>query len=216
MPHRLTVCPTLVTVSTLVAVIPDRQVRAVYTEDTVTVYQAYNPALGSYAATNGRFPDTYNRGRMTWIKPSFLWMMYRCGWGTKHNQEVVLAIEISRAGFEWALSHAALSHYDADVHTSRQDWTASLRRYPVRVQWDPERSLRLGPLRHRSLQVGLSGEAVNRYVDSWIAGITDVTPLARQIHGLVQKGLDDEATALLPAERPYPLPAEIATPLQAA
>ena len=40
---------------------------------------------------------------MTWIKPSFLWMMYRCGWGLKEGQETVLAVEITREGFEWAL-----------------------------------------------------------------------------------------------------------------
>jgi hypothetical protein len=195
-------------------VIPVRQVRAVYTPDTVTVYQAYNPELGSYAAANGRFPDTYNRGRMTWIKPSFLWMMYRSGWARKHRQERVLAIEISRSGFEWALANAALSHYQPDVHTSRQAWAASLRR-PVRVQWDPERSLTMRPLEYRSLQVGLSGEAVDRYVDSWIAGITDVTELAHSMHRIVQSGSLDEAAALLPKEQPYPLPVEIATSLRA-
>lgn len=47
---------------------------------------------------------------MTWIKPSFLWMMYRCGWGTKEGQETVLAVDISRRGFDWALKHSCLSH----------------------------------------------------------------------------------------------------------
>lgn len=180
----------------------------------MTVYQAYNPALGEYATTHGRFPDTYNRARMTWIKPSFLWMMYRSGWATKHRQERVLAIEITRAGLEWALANAALSHHQPDVHDSRADWAATLRR-PVRVQWDPERSLTMRPLPYRSLQVGLSGEAVNRYVDSWIVGITDATSLARRVHALVSAGSLDEATALVPAERPYPLPPEIAAPLRA-
>jgi len=27
---------------------------------------------------------------MSWIKPNFLWMMYRCGWGTKEGQQVTL------------------------------------------------------------------------------------------------------------------------------
>jgi hypothetical protein len=196
---------------------PARQVRAVYTADTVTVYQAYNPALGEYAATHGRFPGTYNRDRMTWIKPSFLWTMYRSGWATKFRQERVLALEITRTGLEWALANAALSHYDPDVHADRAEWAASLRR-PVRVQWDPERSLTLRPLPYRSLQVGLSGEAVHRYVDEWLVGITDVTGLAHRIHALVQAGDADSlvtAEALLPAERPYPLPDAIATPLRA-
>jgi Domain of unknown function (DUF4291) len=186
----------------------------VYTEDTVTVYQAYNPTLGAYAATHGRFPDTYNRDRMTWIKPSFLWMMYRSGWATKQRQERVLAIEITRTGLEWALANAALSHFQPDVHSSEQQWASSLRR-PVRVQWDPERSLTMRPQEHRSLQVGLSGEAVHRYVDSWIVGITDVTGLAHRIHSLVKAGDLTKAEALLPPERTYPLPPEIAAPLRA-
>jgi hypothetical protein len=193
--------------------VPDRQVRALYTEDTVTVYQAYNPTLGSYAVTRGRFPATYNRDRMTWIKPSFLWMMYRSGWATKHRQERVLAIEITRTGLEWALANAALSHYQPDVHSSREEWAASLRR-PVRVQWDPERSLTMRPLPYRSLQVGLSGGAVHSYVDSWIVGIEDVTELAHRIHGLVKGGDLTAAAALLPEERPYPLPPKIAAPLR--
>lgn len=72
---------------------------------------------------------------MTWIKPSFLWMMYQCSWGTKADQERVLAIELARSGFEWALAHACLSHFDASIHASHDAWQAELRRAPVRVQW---------------------------------------------------------------------------------
>jgi Domain of unknown function (DUF4291) len=59
----------------------------------------------------GRFVPPFKRDRMTWIKPSFLWMMYRCDWATKPGQERVLAVKITRAGFEWALAHACLSHF---------------------------------------------------------------------------------------------------------
>jgi hypothetical protein len=141
---------------------------------------------------------------LTWIKPSFLWMMYRCGWGTKEGQETVLAVEISRDGFAWALRNACLSHYSPGLHADRADWRRRLRRSPARVQWDPERDLRLRPLPYRSLQLGLSGEAVERYADEWIVSLTDVTPLAHEIHALVRA--DDLASAaeLLPRERPYP------------
>ncbi|GAB2487014.1 hypothetical protein HNR10_006082 [Nocardiopsis aegyptia] len=91
------------------------------TDDTVTVYQAYHPAIGGPAVRDGRFPSSWKRERMTWIKPSFLWMMYRCGWGQKPNQETVLAIEVTREGFEWALRHACLSHFTADVHADHDE-----------------------------------------------------------------------------------------------
>ncbi|MER5663186.1 DUF4291 family protein, partial [Streptomyces mirabilis] len=82
---------------------PQRAVRALHTASTITVYQAYSPEIGLPAVRRGRFPAGWKRDRMTWIKPSFLWMMYRCGWATKAGQETVLAIEITRDGFEWAL-----------------------------------------------------------------------------------------------------------------
>ena len=193
-----------------------REIRAVYTDTTITVYQAYRAEIAAPALEAGRFVPPFKRDRMTWIKPSFLWMMYRCGWATKPGQEWVLAIEIERAGFEWALQHAELSHYDRARHARRADWSRALKRSPVRVQWDPERSLRLAELPGRSLQVGLAGEAVDRYVDGWITGLTDVTGLVREIRSRLDEGDDEAAAVLLPRERVYPLPAEIAVGLGAA
>lgn len=188
---------------------PKYRVRAQHTESTVTVYQAYRPEIGRPAARTGRFPAAWKRERMTWIKPSFLWMMYRCGWGTKPDQETVLAVEISREGFVWALRNACLSHHVPALHGDAAAWKRQLRQAPTRVQWDPERDLRLTPLSHRSLQLGLGGEATARYADGWITGIEDVTPLATEIHALVRAGELDRAAALLPHERPYPLDDEV-------
>jgi hypothetical protein len=194
---------------------PKFRVRAAHTESTLTVYQAYRPEIGGPAARTGRFPSSWKRDRMTWIKPSFLWMMYRCGWGTKEGQETVLAVEIDRAGFEWALRHACLSHYVRALHDDKAAWKRELRRSPARVQWDPERDLHHNPLPHRSLQLGLAGEATARYADEWITGIEDVTPLATEIHALVRAGDLDRAARLLPEERPYPVPEEALAHLRA-
>nr|WP_306986552.1 DUF4291 family protein [Streptomyces canus] len=131
-------------------------------------------------------------------------MMYRCGWGAKAGQETVLAVEITRDGFEWALRHACLSSYVRGVHPDRTTWQRQLKRSPSRVQWDPERDLRLQPLRYRSLQLGLSGAAVRHYADEWTLAIRDVTPLAHEIRALVSGDDVTAATRLLPQERPYP------------
>ncbi|MEU1660213.1 DUF4291 domain-containing protein [Streptomyces griseofuscus] len=177
---------------------PKFRIRARYTDTTITVYQAYRPGIGLAAARDGRFPGEWKRDRMTWIKPSFLWMMYRCGWGTKEGQETVLAVEIDRAGFEWALRHSCLSHYVSGVHTDRAAWKRELARAPARVQWDPERDLHHNALPWRSLQLGLAGEAARRYADEWVVGIQDVTPLARHVHAAVRAGKPEQAAALLP------------------
>jgi Domain of unknown function (DUF4291) len=182
-----------------------REIRAVFSAATVTVYQAYPPQIGVAAARDGRFPAAWKRDRMTWVKPSFLWMMYRCGWGGKEDQETVLAVEIGRAGFEWALERACLSHFEPALHADHAAWRRQLRQAPARVQWDPERDLHLRPLPQRSLQLGLAGEAVRRYADEWIVSVTDVTALAHTVHAHVRSGDLDAARRLLPPERPYPV-----------
>ncbi|AVR99315.1 DUF4291 domain-containing protein [Pseudoduganella armeniaca] len=182
--------------------LPLRQIRAVHDDSTIRVYQAYSNEIADAALAHGTFVSPpFKLERMTWIKPSFLWMMYRAGWGFKDpGQQRILAIDISRAGFAWALAHACLSHPEAGM--SQAEWEERKRTSPVRIQWDPERDLLLQPLPHRAIQIGLSGEAVRLYVNEWIERITDVTPLAHEIHALVGQGRLAEAAARLPVERP--------------
>lgn len=186
--------------------IPYRQIRAAFTDESITVYQAYDPAIAAPAIAAQRFVPPFKRERMTWIKPSFLWMMYRCGWGTKPGQTRVLAIDIARDGFEWALGHSCLSH--PGDRTDNAAWKKRLRESPVRIQWDPERGPRHNALPYRSIQVGLSGDAVTRYLDEWILGITDLTDRVHDIHQVLRDRRD--VTGMLPRESPYPLPVELA------
>lgn len=180
--------------------IPYRQIRAAFDADTLTVYQAYAPAIAAPAVAAQTFVAPFKRERMTWIKPSFLWMMYRCGWATKPGQERVLAIRITRSGFESGLRESCLSHFDPELHASHDEWRARLATSPVRLQWDPERDRAGQPLAWRSLQLGLSGSAVTRYVEDWIVGIDDITD------SLADRRSGAEP---LPTERPYPLPDDL-------
>lgn len=147
---------------------------------------------------------------MTWIKPSFLWLMARSNWARKPGQEMILAVRITREGWEEALSQAVLTHADRRVYRSTDEWRTAFARARVRVQWDPERMLRGGLLDARSIQVGLSRHVIDRYADDWITGIEDLTPLVRKIHGLVHDGAVAKAKELLPRERAYPLASELA------
>jgi hypothetical protein len=185
-------------------VIPHQQIRAMYDADTIRVYQAYSDAIADSALAHGRFVSPpFKLERMTWIKPSFLWMMYRAGWGLKdEGQKRILAIDITREGFEWALAHSCPSHSPAGM--SGDEYATLKQRCPVRVQWDPERDLHLQPQVHRAIQIGLSKEAVRLYVNEWTHKITEVTALAQEVRALVQKGELDAATSKLPVERAYP------------
>ena len=51
---------------------PQRGIRAVHTESTITVYQAYSRDIGLPAVREGRFPAVWKRDRMTCIKLSVL------------------------------------------------------------------------------------------------------------------------------------------------
>ena len=87
-----------------------RHVLAQFDDSSVVVYQAYRPSIGEFAAEHGHFggPD-FSLSRMSWIKPNFLWMMYRCGWASKERQQMVLAIRLSRAFFDTLLRDAVES-----------------------------------------------------------------------------------------------------------
>lgn len=188
---------------------PRRDVRASFTDQTITVYQAYSPQIADAAVEAQTFVAPFKRERMTWIKPSFLWMMYRAGWAAKPGQERILEIQLTRDGFEWALAHAALSSYESGTYASQQQWAERKNASPVRIQWDPDRSVTLAPLNRRAIQIGLSGEAVDRYLDQWITKITDITPFAERVHRQVSDGRLDAAREELPVERIYPVPAPI-------
>lgn len=185
---------------------PLRQIRASYDDSTVTVYQAYSPAIAMPAVQHGRFVVPFSMSRMTWIKPSFLWMMYRCGWATKEGQTCVLAIRITRTGFEQALAASALSHLAVDVHTDRREWADSVRTSPVRVQWDPERDSAGSPLPWWSLQSGTwprCSAELRRGVDRGYRGHhVRLHPVARaRIAGCRRDCRPPAAGAPLPASR---------------
>lgn len=181
-----------------------REIRALYNDDAITVYQAFHKTIAQTAVQNKTFiSPLFKKERMTWIKPSFLWMMYRSGWATKQNQEHIIAIKIKRKGFEWALQNSCLSHFDKSLFTSYETWKTMLQNSPVRIQWDPERNILSQPLLYRSIQIGLSGIAVEKYITDWIDQIDDITEHCRNIHQLIKNNRVDEAKKLLPIEKPY-------------
>jgi hypothetical protein len=175
-----------------------------YDDNTIRVYQAYNDAIADAALEQGTLKSPpFKMERMTWIKPSFLWMMYRSGWGKKDSgQKRILAFDITREGFEWALEHSLLSH-EAKNYKDKEEWRRIKKETPVRIQWDPERDLHLQPLEHRAIQIGLTNEAVPLYVNKWIQNITEVTNLASEIHSLVEDDDLEAARKLLPIETEY-------------
>lgn len=144
-----------------------RIINAFYDEKIIRVYQAYNHTIGDQAIKLGRFGSAFKMDRMTWIKPSFLWMMYRAGWGTKIGQERILAIDIKREGFDEILSNVVLSTFDAKLYETFENWQIKLSESSVRCQWDPDRDIYGNPMDRRAIQLGIRGKMVHKYVYDW-------------------------------------------------
>ena len=123
----------------------ERKIYAKYDDKTIRVYQAYNNVIADEAIKLGTFGEHFSLTRMTWIKPSFLWMMYRCGWTEK------------------------------DIYGK--------------------------PIGRRSIQLGIRGEAVVKYVNEWIVKITDITDEVKRIKESIDNGTFKES--FLPEEKEY-------------
>lgn len=195
--------------------IPFRQIRAHFDEETITVYQAYNSRIADAAVKAQKLNASplFQNTRMTWIKPSWCWVNYRAGYTYKDkNQERILAIKVSHEGFLELLKTADVNHATANAEPLRK--TRGKRTTSVMVQWDPERSPRLGKLEHRSIQIGIPVGLVEKWIDEWIVSIEDVTDKAR----LLKKTLKEDKTierhelvnrGLVPDEQPYELPEDL-------
>lgn len=193
--------------------IPKREIRATFNKTTITVYQAFSKEIALPALKNNQLVPPFSYKRMTWIKPSFLWLMQRSNWATKPNQEYILAIKIKRDCWEEALAQGVLTHPDAKIYSSGTAWHQLFKNAPVHIQWDPERTLYGTKKEESTIQVGISASLIKQYAEEWIVEINDFTPLAKKINTLRKQGKYKEAKRLLPIEKPYPLPDAIKTTL---
>jgi hypothetical protein len=112
---------------------------------------------------------------MTWIKPSFAWVLYRSGYGTKHDPTRVLKVKVPHAAVAALLAQCKCAHGGGGALG--------------RAQWDPARDLLTAEdggreprrkLRERAIQIGLKGRLSEEYVRS-VTSIEDVTGLAHRV-----------------------------------
>lgn len=154
-----------------------RAVLAHYDDDAIVVYQAFKPQIADEAVQLGRFGPSFSRSRMSWIKPNFLWMMFRCGWATKVDQERVLALWLPRVFFERVLAAAVASTFDATAWRDEAAWKGAVANSDVRLQWDPDHGPSGTPQARKAVQLGLRGAVLKEYADRAILRVEDVTAL---------------------------------------
>jgi Domain of unknown function (DUF4291) len=178
-----------------------RHILAHVDADTIVVYQAYRPSIGEYAIKHGAFGDGFSYARMSWIKPNFLWMMYRSGWGTKEGQETTLGLRLRREFFDGILAQAVASSLGQSDQSSQEAWTASLATSNVRLQWDPDHDPHGNALARRAIQLGLRGPALEDFGKRELIEVIDMTEfVSEQRELLARVGIGELKT---PVERVY-------------
>ena len=210
---------------------PQSQIfRAEWDAEGVFFYQAYGDEIADHALRHGRLGGpSWGPSRMTWIKPSLAWMLYRSGYGHKPGQTRVLKVKLSHAAVAEVLRSCTLA-----AKSNRGDNSAETERPPPRdpskvpgshgrVQWDPERDLHASEgheprklYRQRAIQIGVAHALSEFYVEQ-ILSVEEVTALAHEVgraHGYRAKKQKGEAEVkeavavlenrgLLPVEREY-------------
>ncbi|QEM06404.1 DUF4291 domain-containing protein [Mucilaginibacter rubeus] len=168
----------------------------------IVVYQAYKKSIARFAAENQFLGgNEYSYNRMSWIKPNFLWMTYRCGWAEKENQESVLALWISKKDFESILNEAVISSFNPSYHDNHEQWRADLDQREVRLQWDPDHDPYGHKQERRAIQLGLKGGLLENFGKKQIIRIEDITGFVKQQKSLLDSGRLDELR--VPVERVY-------------
>jgi len=179
-------------------------VLAHFDAESIVVYQAYRHSIADFASRHDYFggPD-FSYARMTWIKPNFLWMMYRSGWATKPGQERVLAIRLHRSYFDELLAQAVPSGYREGSFASHTEWEAAVKHSNVRLQWDPDHDPTGTPVTRRAIQLGIRGTALEGFRGGGIVSIEDITGFVVEQRQRAQRA--SWMHLVTPAEHEYPI-----------
>ena len=160
-----------------------RQVIGCKEENNIIVYQAFNSQIANYAVSNQQFGgNAYSFNRMSWIKPGFLWMMYRAGWADKEQQQHILRITLPIAHFKTILQQATFSSFNNDVYATEGDWKTELEKTEVRLQWDPDHDPYGNKQERKAIQIGMKGQLLKKFCTQWIEKIEDITDFVKEEH----------------------------------
>ena len=157
-----------------------QHILAQFDDDTIIVYQAYCAEIGRFAVEKGYFGGDFKYSRMSWVKPNFLWMMYRSQWGQSEGQEVVLAVRLKRKFFDSLLAQAVPSTFDRNAFGSRDEWTAAVGNSDVRQQWDPDHLPNGEKCERRAIQLGRRGATLEAYGKREIVEVIDMSPFVAE------------------------------------
>ncbi len=138
---------------------------------------------------------------MSWIKPNFLWMMYRSSWGQAEGQEVILGIRLRRTFFDSLLEQAVPSSFSRQLFENRDLWKAAIAQSDVRLQWDPDHLPDGDKCERKAIQLGLRGKALEAFGKREIVEIINMSEFVNEQRENICSST--ERKLLTPTERVY-------------
>lgn len=153
-----------------------KEIYACYDNKYIRLYMACSKEVAEEADKLGKFGEMYNKNKMTWVNPSFLWIMERSHWGRKKNQERILAVDLLREGFDGLLEQAVLTSNESCVYKTAEEWEKAYEEADVYCQWDADKNVYGSSIDKMALQIGIKGRALNSFLDNYIVDLFDITP----------------------------------------
>lgn len=174
-----------------------RQIIGYEEEGGVYLYQSFDAATAAYAVVRQKFGGTsYDFAETAWMTPSFLWMMDYSGWSSKPGKNRVLAIQISREGFEEILREGVYDKFNEDMYDEESVWREAVQNSDVRIEWDNDYNVKGKKLSRETLQIGLKSTVLVNFNRKYIQRIVDVTPFAEKQY----KKMDENPEEVLVVE----------------
>ncbi|MBT28547.1 MAG: hypothetical protein CMO01_02720 [Thalassobius sp.] len=178
-----------------------------YDEEGVFVYQAFKPETVEIAVKLGTFGKGFGLDRITWIKPSFCWVLRRTKYATKNRMQGIARIKISHEAFLEILNQSVETMWNENLYPNQDNWQTEINKSDVIHQWDPERDVIGKRLNRQAIQIGIRGEVIKKYVSDYIIGVEDVSQLVREIGAVKKKGSSKYPE--IPEEKEYAISDEL-------
>lgn len=152
-------------------------------EGNIALFHAFSP---TYIKKNQLSKEDLNMNRMTWIKTSLLWTIYRSDWARKDKQERIVEVQ-TNPQYLAELIKKSVKTKDPQANTSE-----------VLYQKDPDRAI-LGKTwnkgqdnywlsARRTMHLGIRGSELERYIDDIVPeNLTDITTTIDKVRNQLPK-----------------------------
>lgn len=147
-------------------------------EGKIALFHAFSP---EYIQKDQLSEEKLNMDRMTWMKTSLLWTLYRSDWATKERQERIVEVQVQPTYIEELVAKAVKTK-DPQANNSK-----------VLYQKDPDRAI-LGKIwnkgqdnywlkARRTMQIGIRGSELERYINEIVpTNLTDITATVNRVN----------------------------------